>query len=226
MRTLKWLVGLLLLPVTYAAIRTLWDLVLSARPDTLAEVPVGVWSLAGGFTLWVFIFLAMSRPVRTYILAHELTHALWGALMGARVSKLKVSGKGGSVHLSKTNFLITLAPYFYPFYTVLAIAAYYLLLIFFDIRRYEPFWLSVIGLTWGFHLTFTIVMLMERQSDIHDNGRLFSYTIIVLFNVLFLCLGIVVVAAPTLADFDALLGGHLNQMWNTAASLVPSTAAD
>jgi hypothetical protein len=67
--------------------------------------------------MWFFL----PHPVKTYVVAHELTHALWGLLCGARVSHLRVSEGGGSVRLSKSNIVITLAPYFFPLYTILVI---------------------------------------------------------------------------------------------------------
>ncbi|HBA85073.1 MAG TPA: hypothetical protein DCZ95_13355 [Verrucomicrobia bacterium] len=212
-KVLKTLMGLLLLPFCYAATRTLINVIVSIRPPSYSELPLSVWGLALGFGLWLFLFLALPRPVRTYVLAHELTHALWGALMGARVARVKVSKKGGSVQLSKNNFLITLAPYFFPFYTVLAIAGYYLLSIFFDLRAYEPFWLGLIGLTWGFHLTFTVTMLLTHQPDIQENGWLFSYAVIYLFNALGVGLWIVMVASPTLEGFTRQLESDIAASW-------------
>ena len=40
---------------------------------------------------------------RTYILGHELTHALWTILFGGKASGLKISDTGGSVRVSKNN---------------------------------------------------------------------------------------------------------------------------
>jgi len=208
-RPLKFIIGLLGLPVLYASARALADIAGMTRPDSIRDVSFETWSLLGGFLFWIILFIAMKRPIRTYVLGHELTHALWGTMLGARVRKLRVSAKGGSVQLSKTNFLITLAPYFFPFYTFLVLVLYGILLIFFDLSHYRPFWMSMIGLTWGFHVTFTISMLMERQTDILDNGYLFSYVVILLANILVLCLGIVIVGLPTLEDLAASMSGHL-----------------
>ncbi len=210
-RCLKFLVGVLLLPFCFAATRTLASLVASIQPESYRALPPSVWGLLIGFGLWVFLFLSLPRPMRTYILAHELTHALWGWVMGARVSRLRITKKGGSVALSKTNFLISLAPYFFPLYTVLVMLGYYALSVFFDLHTYEPFWLGLVGLTWGFHLTFTIATLLERQPDIRDNGRLFSYSIIYLLNVLGICLWIVCVASPRLEFFADRLAADVVQ---------------
>lgn len=222
MRLLKLLVGLLLLPFCYALARTVADLVLALRPPSVGDLPLSFWGLLGGFILWVFIYYALPRPVRSYVLAHELTHALWGALMGARVSDLKVTGKGGSVRLSKTNFLIVLAPYFFPLYTVLVILGFTLLhQAFFDLHYYIPFWLALIGFTWGFHLTFTISMLKQNQSDIEEGGKIFSYAVIVLFNLLGLCLWIIAVGeGPDLEMLEARFSSHLARLWELAAMAV------
>lgn len=179
------------------------------------ESPVEQSSLAwllGGFALWIFVFFAMPKPVMTYVLAHELTHALWAFAMGARVSKLKVSNKGGSVKVSKSNFLITLAPYFFPLYTMLVILTYGLLWLFFDMKTYTPFWLGLIGLSYGFHITFTIETLMQHQSDIAENGWIFSYVIILLFNLIGLGIGISAVTEP-----------YISAYFNSLAELMQST---
>ena len=214
MRILKFLIGLLLLPLCYVVARTLADLILGLKPESVDRLPLTFWGLVGGFVLWVFIYCLLPRPVRSYVLAHELTHALWGALMGARVSDLKVTGKGGSVRLSKTNFLIVLAPYFFPLYTVLVILGYYLLQARFDLRYYTPFWLALVGFTWGFHLTFTLSMLRQNQSDIEEGGKVFSYAVIMLFSLAGLCLWIVAVGSPTLETLDAAFSAHLRQVWD------------
>jgi hypothetical protein len=207
MRFIKLLIGIGLLPLCAAATLGLADLIgqLAATPG---RPDPGLWWLAGGFVLWLILFIALPRPVRTYVLAHELTHAFWGLMMGARVSRLKVSKRGGSVTLSKTNFLITLAPYFFPFYTMLSMAVYAGLSLFVDLSAYEPFWLGVVGLTWSFHLTFTIATLMQHQPDIAEHGRVFSYAVIYLFNLLGIGLWIVGIARPTLTDWSVLLIRH------------------
>ena len=209
LRIVRFLVGLLLLPVCVAATRTLIVLVASIHPATTAFLPPPAWALIGGFVLWVVLFATLPRPVRGYVLAHELTHALWGSLMGARVSDIRVSEEKGSVTLSKTNFLITLAPYFFPLYTVILVAAYYLLLAFFDVQPYYLYWLGLVGFTWGFHLTFTVSTLMQHQTDIEECGTVFSYAIIYLFNVLGICLWVVIVSSATLEQWVTYLGRDL-----------------
>ena len=193
MRFVRFVIGLLLLPLCIAGTQTLVALVMKLDPGDQA-VPYPLIALLAGFLLWQMIFIFLPRPIRTYVFAHELTHALWGWLMGARVSKFKVSKEQGSVTLSKTNFLITLAPYFFPLYTVLLILLYYILWIFWDVQKYHSVWLALIGFTWGFHLSFTVITLMQKQSDIRSSGHLFSYSFIYLMNVLGICIWVVLVS--------------------------------
>lgn len=204
MRFIRFVLGVLLIPLCIAGTRTLVALVMKLDPGDQA-VPYPLMALLAGFLLWQMIFIFLTRPVRTYVFAHELTHALWGWFMGARVSKFKVAKDQGSVTLSKTNFLITLAPYFFPLYTVLLILIYYILWIFFEVEKYNSVWLGLIGFTWGFHLSFTITTLMQRQSDIRAYGHLFSYAFIYLMNVMGICIWVVLVSKATMVQMGRFL---------------------
>lgn len=215
------MVGLVLLPVCAAASLALCDMLRAIKPGT---VPPDGWWLGGGFGFWLLLYVATPRPVRTYILGHELTHALWGLMMGARVSNLRVQDDKGSVTLSKTNFLITLAPYFFPFYTVLTICLFGVLGLFYEVERYHLWWMGMIGFTWGFHFTFTLSTLMQHQSDIRACGRLFSYTLIYSLNVIGIGIWTVVVTPATLEQyvghFQAALACSALVGWNLTVVLV------
>jgi len=199
---LKLLIGLFLLPFCWAFSKVVFSLLQSLPAETSGWT---TWALPVGFAVSVLGFFLLPRPFRTYVLAHELTHAVWGMLMGAKVGKMKVGKTGGHVMLSKSNFIISLAPYFFPFYTGLVIALWYIAGAFFNLSAYEPWWLSAVGLTWGFHVTFTVYMLSQHQPDIQENGRLFSYTIIYLANLFFVALWIIVIGAPTFRGAWAML---------------------
>jgi len=213
---LKFLAGLGLLPFCYIMSRTLLDLLMTMRPEGYQAVSSSFWGLIIGFLLWLFLFFCSPRPMRTYVLGHELTHALWAWLMGARVKNVRVSKNGGSVTVSKTNFLIALAPYFFPFYTLCVIGLHFVIEIFYDQQIYAPFWLGLVGLTWGFHLTFTLSMLKQHQPDIHEHGRLFSYSFIYLMNVLGICLWVVFIARPTLEIFIDRITVNSQITWQAA----------
>ena len=187
MKPLKLIIAIILLPTIVAVTRTLYWLMTEHVPPANAHPLFSPLTL--GFIGGLLLLFFLPRPIQTYVLGHELTHALWGILMGARIGKIKVSKRGGHVELSKTNFLISLAPYFFPFYTTLVIVIYCLISLFFSVEAYHKLFLSLVGITWAFHLYFTIQMVMTRQPDITQNGHIFSFIIIYNLNLIILVVG-------------------------------------
>ena len=200
---LRLLTGLALLPACWGVARAFLDSVLAAAGAT--GLSVETLSLLGGIAAFALAWAALSHPVKAYVLGHELTHALWGLLFFARPSDLTVGAAGGSVKLSKTNLLITLAPYFFPFYTFVVIVCALVTAAFLRPLPCLPLWLFLIGFTWAFHVLFTLETLGCRQPDVKAYGRIFSWTFIFLVNA-----GLVLVwlAATTPLTFAA-LGGFL-----------------
>lgn len=220
MKFLKLLLGIALLPAAAAVTGALADLLL-ALPSSHGGIPVGLWWFAGGFALWLLLWVALPRPARTYVLAHELTHALWGLAMGARVSRLRVREDGGSVNLSKTNVLITLAPYFFPLYTILVIVAHLLMRMFWpSMVHYEPFWLALVGLTWAFHITFTLAVLQQRQPDVQEHGRIFSWSLIYILNIAGMLVWILAVTRGDWLGCASSLSRHLVSSYGSILRIV------
>ncbi len=182
-RLAKWLTGLLLLPLAVALTMTFGRLVfiLAQSPTRLPLLPAA--SCVAGIAMWAIIWLFLPPLTRTYILGHELTHALWTMLFGGKASRLRVGQNGGSVQVSKTNVWVTLAPYFFPLYTFL-VALLWLVTVwrFPATQPYAPIFLFWIGLTWSFHITFTLRFLGFSQPDVREHGRLFSYALIYVIN--------------------------------------------
>jgi len=179
------------------------------------------WFFSLGAVLWVIAFFGLPRPVVIYVFGHELTHAIWVWLMGGRITQFKVSRDAGYVVTDKTNFWIALAPYFFPIYSLLAIAVYGAFSLCFDVVPYERWLYAVLGVTWAFHLTFTCWMVSKNQSDLRSHGIFFSLVVIYLMNLLLLCL-MLVFASPqtTLTGF----GGELvRNTGNFAQTIVDLT---
>ena len=200
---LRVLVGLGLLPACWAFARALVQSVMVAAGGS--EFSVESISLLAGMAAFALCWTTISHPVRMYVLGHELTHALWGLLFGARPSDVRVSESGGSVKLTKSNMLITLAPYFFPFYTFVVIIAALVTFAFLRPLPFLPLWMFLIGFTWAFHLLFTLETLTQRQPDVKLYGRIFSWAFIFLVNV---ALVLIWLAATTPLTF-AQLGGIL-----------------
>ena len=179
---LRLLLGLTLLPMCWGVSRAFFDSIVIAAGTTGWMGPEAL-SLLGGIAAFALAWFALSHPVRMYVLGHELTHALWGLLFGARPSDVRVSASGGSVKLTKSNMLITLAPYFFPFYTFIVIVVALITYAFFKPLPYLPLWMFLIGFTWSFHILFTLETLGQRQPDVKLYGRIFSWTFIFIANV-------------------------------------------
>lgn len=206
-RLLRFLTGAALLPLCVSVSLALLETLRSLQTSGSLLSPESSWLLTG-YLLWLGMWFFLPQPVRAYVVAHELTHALWALFCGARVQNLKVSAKGGSVRVSKSNMFITLAPYFFPLYTVLVILLYLLTRCFINPVPLPLAWLFLVGLTWGFHVTFTVQSLMVTQPDIQEYGRLFSYVLIYLFNLAGVGLWVVCTTSATFSTFAAALGTH------------------
>ena len=111
-----------------------------------------------------------------------------------KVKKMKVTSNGGHVVISKTNFVIALAPYFFPLYAVHRHRRVCARAILFGAGRLVWFHLCV-GAAYAFHVTLTFHTLKTRQSDITSQGYLFSAVVIFLGNVCVLLFGIPLLAA-------------------------------
>ena len=178
-----FLLALALLPSVWGVSRAFLDVFLLIPSSAGALFSTEMLSATGGLVAFLAVWVLLPAPVRLYVLGHELTHALWGLAFGARVSNLKVGIKGGSVSLSKSNVWITLAPYFFPFWTILVVVAALVTRCFVSPLPWPCAWLFAVGFTWCFHVCFTIRSLMQAQPDIQEYGHLFSYVLIWLFNV-------------------------------------------
>ena len=185
---LKWfklLVALLLLPVCVGAAKALWQVLAVCGAADTTWIP-----FLGGAACWCVVFFLLPKPMWIYVFGHELTHALWTWLFGGQVKKMKVSSSGGHVVISKTNFLITLAPYFFPLYAVLVIGLFALGHWLWGWQRFFVYFHLLLGAAYAFHVTLTFHTLQTRQSDITSQGYVFSAVIIFLGNVAVLLFGI------------------------------------
>lgn len=210
---LKFIFGLLLLPVCAGAGMATWRVIeASGRADT-----VWIAGLAGALC-WLAIYVILPRPMWIYVVGHELTHAVWTWSMGGKVKRFKVSSKGGHVVVTKSNFLIALAPYFFPLYAVLVVLLFVVLGFFVDLQRHTVWFHLLLGAAYAFHITLTLHALKHSQTDITSQGYLFSITVIFLGNALVLLVGI-----PLIARQVTVLQG-LTWWWQSTVDLVQMLA--
>jgi hypothetical protein len=150
-----------------------------------------------GFVAWLAVYYAARvRPVRLYVFGHELSHALVAWCLGAKIYRFEFNSQGGYVETNKSNTFISLAPYFLPIYALAVMLSFGVVALFTDlsaVHTVEVFGVTVpfkltrlfyiaLGLTWGFHVTYTVLTLRSEQSDLTRNDEYFSLMLIFLVN--------------------------------------------
>ena len=182
---IKFIIAILLLPVCAGASRALWLVLRAGYGADTVWIP-----LLAGAACWVVIFLLLPKPNGfTFSATNSRTRCGRGCLAG-EVKKMKVTSSGGHVVVSKTNFVIALAPYFFPLYAVIVVGVFALGNLIWNWRGYLVWFHLCVGAAYAFHVTLTLHTLRTRQSDITSHGHLFSAVIIFLGNVCVLLFGI------------------------------------
>jgi len=148
------------------------------------------------FVLWMFYL--SKRENFWSVVEHELTHALFALIFLKKVRTLSANrSKGGLVQVEGGNWIIALAPYFFPLLSVFIILM-------------KPIILSshqwLLNLLLGFSLMFHYVYLFGEfhpgQPDLRKSGIVFAIVIIIFFNIFFIGLSI------------SSLSGQWSELWN------------
>jgi hypothetical protein len=181
----KTIIAVLLLPVCAGGASALWMVLCHAGGADTTWVP-----FLSGAACWVVVYCLLPKPMWMYVLGHELTHVVWVWLFGGKVKKFKASANGGHVIVNKSNFAIALAPYFFPLYAVLVMLVFLAGHWLWNWQHYLVWFHLLLGAAYAFHLTLTWHILKHSQSDISEQGYLFSSVIIFLGNIAVLLVGI------------------------------------
>lgn len=161
----------------------------AAGSDTFSILPpdqVRMGLLAGMASyLLVHRFFGVGDFFATF--THELCHTALSLLSGGKPLKFYASqNQGGYAHLTRTNFLVALAPYFLPIWAVLGVLAFRL----FIWVRALPFILPFAAFFTGAALMHHVLCLLHscrpHQPDLKRYGLVFSYGFIVFANSLIL----------------------------------------
>ena len=137
----------------------------------------------------------LPKPMWIYVFGHELTHAIWTWIFGGDVKKFKATAQGGHVVVTKNNFIIALAPYFFPIYAVLVVGIFLAGHLIWNWKSFLVWFHLIVGAAYAFHVTLTMHILQTRQTDITSQGYLFSAVIIFLGNV-----GVLLIGVPLIAE--------------------------
>ena len=179
-RILKFLLGIATLPICIAASLSLYEQftrISSISYDNQKYFIIGA-------VAYLVVHAVFFKPAYLYILGHELMHVVATIISGGKITSFRVSPQGGSVRTTKSNIFIALAPYLFPFYTMIATAAFLIVLIVTkSLAPYGPF-LFIIGFTLAFHIILTIDFLKIRQTDLLHAGYLFSICLIYIANLI------------------------------------------
>lgn len=173
LQRLRWPIAVLvllgLLPAASACVSLLMEIVRSPAP---------ILPFAGGLGLYLVLWTLFIRYWRiTWLstLEHELTHALFAVLTFHRVVDIRTSWhSGGHIrYLGRGNWLITLAPYFFPTICLLILPFFALMP-----DQVTHFADAVLGAAFAYHITSTIRETHLGQSDLKKAGYLFSLMVI------------------------------------------------
>jgi hypothetical protein len=195
---LKWpvaLAGVLLLPGLAVALARVVE-VIAGDPAPSYPFLAGL----GGYLL-VHLLVLRRRTLGTFLVTfeHEITHAIFAWLTFHRVVGFRASLRGGGHvrYLGRGNWLISIAPYFVPTLSLLALAVIYFLP-----ERHLAIGSAALGATVSYHLVSTWAETHRNQTDLREVGFLFSALFLIPANAFVLI--VVLAAACGLSPVDAL----------------------
>lgn len=176
-------IGAFLLPVAWVLTLAILKVFNDGNTGSIWSSPEIVFFFTG-FGLWAVYFLLFKQPIKVYVFGHELTHAIFVVLFGGEVGEFKVDEDSGYILSNKTNVWISLSPYFVPLYTLFSLSLLALINWATPVPWIDRILFFSTGITWGFHITFTLSMIRRGQSDLEENGLFFSLVLIYLLNLL------------------------------------------
>lgn len=226
----RLLIGVLLLPLSgsllWVSAKTLAGV--AVRSSTAAPFGAG---LGLAFALWAihrWLLVSPAGPAAwaargarwSYVLGHELTHAMAAWATGGSVYAISVGEKEGHVDLSHSSAFVALAPYCVPFYALTVAVAYRILLFARPDAGGAALFLFLLGGALGAHLLFTWDSLTQiRQPDLDAaGGVVFSLALISIANALMVMLLMKALfpdAVPLLANLRE-AGGLTKSFWSLA----------
>ncbi|MCO6455958.1 MAG: M50 family metallopeptidase [Pirellulaceae bacterium] len=155
----------------------------------LVLAPAAALPFLAGFGAYLALWwLWLRRPLFGSFFAtleHELTHALFAVLTLHRVTGLRATwSRGGSMSfMGRGNWLITIAPYFFPTICLLVLAVSWLVswLLPAALRSFSD---ALMGAALAYHLSSTMRETHAGQTDLARVGWLFSLMFLPTANLL------------------------------------------
>ncbi len=176
---IKWPVALFMMWSLPASLLLLWNFI-TTQQYSIQNIPPILIGLVGYFFLWLLIFKRPELGSYLTTLEHECTHALFAILTGHSIKGMRVTSHNGGTVLYEGaggNWLITIAPYFFPTITVMLLS----------VRLFieQNYWLEVaIGGSIAFHITSSYLETHGAQTDLQRVGKFFSVCFLPTTNIL------------------------------------------
>ena len=128
-------------------------------------------ALFAGLVCFIFVKISMdpSMRVNMQVLAHELSHSIFALLTFHKVKHLHINADdtGGEMGFTgRGNFLIIIAPYFFPFFALI-----YMVVMSFLPDHYM--YNGLLGFFLGYHLDTVLSQIHPKQTDLPKVGYLF-----------------------------------------------------
>ena len=143
-----------------------------------------IYSLLG-FVFFTIFYFIIGQPVRSYIIAHELSHIIFAFLTGIKVSRVSFKTDNSFVKTKGSNILISLGPYILPLYSIITILIYKVILIFVNYSMLLALiFYFISGAGYSFHILSTVHYLKYDQPDMKRYGYFFSLTFVIVWVII------------------------------------------
>ncbi|MBK7391677.1 MAG: hypothetical protein IPI64_00065 [Chloracidobacterium sp.] len=178
-------------------------------------------AFAVGFAGFALLWVCFKRHLEVFCtFEHELTHLLVGLLfLRIPYSFVVTRDRGYVEHSGRSNFLITLSPYFLPTITYLLIPLAWIIP-----AKFVLTYAAVLAATVAYHLLSTKRELFTTQPDLQRAGLLFSSAFLPVANFAFFGGAIAMGIAGT-ASFVGFWVQGATESWNLYRTVYFSLAA-
>ena len=154
---LKFIIGVSLLPIVYAASICFAQELIKLEPQVVRSF---IWGIMGFLGLYLFVW----EPVILFKKGQRILEFIFRFFAP----------------------LVKIAPFVLPIYTLLFCAAYLICLQFADMPGYIPVFIFSIGFSLALHLVFCSKTLRSKQGDSLKAGYIFGFAWIYILDALFL----------------------------------------
>jgi hypothetical protein len=123
-----------------------------------------------GFVSGALFWIVLRKKLGFFgVFGHEFAHLVMGLLMFQKPEAFFATASRGHVRVGGKNFLVDLAPYYFPTFSVVLLLVFPLL----KASAY-PVYFAVLGFVTGYHLISQIIDFKFYQGDIRVSGKAFS----------------------------------------------------